>query len=73
MNETYIAYGVLLAALLFLAPLFFAAMIGFQPTGETTSDKLKQIYSVGLGVFLGLSPIALVVAAVTWAIMTVMK
>ncbi len=73
MNETYLAYGVLIAAALFLLPFFFAAMVGYNPTSESTVGRLKQAYFVGLGVFLGLSFIAAVAFSITWALVTVMK
>lgn len=73
MNATYLAYGVLIAASLFVLPFICAAMVGFNPTSETNGGKIKQIYFTGLGVLLGLAFISGAVFSITWAVVTVLK
>ncbi len=73
MNETYLAYGVLIATSLFVLPFICAAMVGFNPASKTVGGKVKQIYFTGLGVLLGLAFFAAVVFSITWALATVLK
>ena len=73
MNETYLAYGVLIAASLLVLPFICAAMVGYNPTSETGSGKIKQIYFTGFGVLLALAFLSGVIFSITWAVVTVLK